>query len=477
MASAISSMRQSKAASPSARRGGIQPFGAAYMEEEIARWVANAASDAPHADLFAAAVDPERLGRIISAFEARQPYRLTERQRDAIRGSLSKRFMVLAGYAGSGKTTCLLGVCDVAEALGRELHLMALSGRAAKRISEATGRRARTVAGFLQRAAEGEKPRDSSIVIVDESSMLDLATLWRITRVLGSASLILVGDPAQLPPIGFGLTFHRFCNESHDLPRVILDRVMRQTAESGIPAVAEAVRYGQFPDLPTYEGRRAGVSFISCDARAAIKQIARVGRMLIADGVCREEIQILAPVRSGPAGVDAINLQFHRAKRQTRHDELFPGRDDIGPDDPIIWTVNDWQRELMNGSMGRVDGVLGGVAEVTLDGNPYQLSAVDAESIELAYAVSVHKAQGSEWPIVIVPIFKSRILDRTLIYTAITRASSQVILVGDEDALRRSIVEEPFVSMRQVGISNRLSAHLFSTSKAIADTEMQPTTA
>jgi len=195
----------------------VQPFGAAVMEETIARTVAAAVNEAPYQDLIVkmpAAID---LDKMIENFSSCQPYELTGMQKKAIRLALTHRAAVLAGYAGSGKTTTLRGICDIADDMGRKLHLMALSGRAAQRISVSTGRPARTIAGFLQNVsgANAEAVTPGAMIIVDEASMLDLPTLWRIIKVMGDANLLLVGDPAQLPPIGFGLTFHVLCEAEH----------------------------------------------------------------------------------------------------------------------------------------------------------------------------------------------------------------------------------------------------------------------
>lgn len=439
--------------------GGVQPFGAAYMEEETARWVADAAVASPRTDLFARSVDAEGAARLIDAFKAGRPHALTERQRAAIATAVMHRVTLLAGYAGSGKTTALRGLCEVAEALGRDLHLMALSGRAARRMTEATDRPARTIAGFLRQAA-GQPPIPSSMVVIDEASMLDLATLWRIVSAVGDASLVLVGDPAQLPPIGFGFTFQPFYDARHGLPRVVLDRVLRQSEDSGIPALAEAIRFGRLPELPLFAGRRPGMSFLPCDASNAADTIARIGRTLVSEGARREDMQVLGPIRSGPAGIEAINRRFHETKQRSRGEVRFPGRNDIGRDDPVIWTRNDWERELVNGSLGRIDGILRDTVEATIDGRPYELSAADAGSLELAYAISVHKAQGSQWPIVVVPVFPSRILDRTLVYIAITRATRQIVLVGQHEALRRAVERPSSAGARSVGIAQRLAANL-----------------
>lgn len=436
---------------------GLQPFGAAVMEETIARQIAAAVQAEPYHDLVTSKPSTNNLADRIEAFGRSQPHALTERQQAAIRAALTNRVMILAGYAGSGKTTALRGICDIADSLGRELHLMALSGRAAQRMSIATGRPARTIAGFLQIGAggTGEAVAPGAMVIINEASMLDLPTLWRIMKALGEANLLLVGDPAQLPPIGFGLTFHVLCNSDH-VPRIVLDKVMRQSSSTGIPTVAEAIRNGELSLVAPFSGMGAGVSFIKSAPDEAIDVISDVGRSLNASGAALGETQIIAPVRSGPAGIDAINRHFHAARQRLGNNEFFPCRDDLAGGDPIIWTKNDWDRELMNGSMGRLHSVIDGIGHATLDGKAFDLSPSDANFLDLAYAISVHKAQGSQWRRVIVPVFRSRLLDRTLLYTAITRASEQVIIIGDAGALHRAIQEAPVSLKRSVGLPARL---------------------
>ncbi|AXQ95405.1 ATP-dependent RecD-like DNA helicase [Cereibacter azotoformans] len=436
---------------------GLQPFGAAVMEEFIARTITDCLRSEPYHDLVVPKPDPKLVEARIEVFDAGQLHPLTERQKTAIQTALSQRVMVLAGYAGSGKTTSLRGICDLAESFGRSLHLMALSGRAAQRMAVATSRPARTIAGFLQSMArsDAETLPPGAMVIVDEASMLDLPTLWRILKVLGDANLMLVGDPAQLPPIGFGLTFHVLC-QTERIPHVVLDRVLRQPDASGIPSVAEAVRLGKPPALATYEGIRPGVSFIPTAPEDAIGVISGIGRDMRSSSADPGDTQIIAPVKAGPAGIDAINSHFHALRRQATDGTLFPGRSDIAEGDPIIWTRNDWDRELMNGSMGRVQSVIDGIAHVTIDGKPFELDAADADNLDLAYAISVHKAQGSQWRRVIIPVFPSRLLDRTLIYTAITRATEQVIILGDRRALAAAIENTPASTARSVGLDKRL---------------------
>lgn len=431
--------------------GRLQPPGAAAMEAFVAAEIARLLEPAAQLDLIVRDVDVRRALDALERFEADQPHRLTERQREAVALALTSRVACIGGYAGSGKTTILRAVCTLADGLGRVLHLMALSGRAARRMAEATGRQASTIARFLM-ARRDEPLGPEAVVVIDEASMLDLPTLYRILLDLGDARLLLVGDPAQLAPIGFGLTYHVLVR-SPAVPTVVLDRVHRQDEASGIPAVAAAIRCGRMPDLADFDGRRPGVSFVDCDADDAIRRIAEIGRALVAAGAVRGETQILSPMRAGAAGISAINRAFHQARAGDR--PRFPGRSDIAVGDPVIFMKNDDTLDLQNGSMGRLIDVQNSTAVVRFDDRDVELTVAHAQMIDLAYAISVHKAQGSSWPRLILPVYRSRLLDRTLVYTAVTRAQSQVVLIGDRHALQRALAVEHGES-RETTLASRL---------------------
>jgi exodeoxyribonuclease V alpha subunit len=170
------------------------------------------------------------------------------------------------GGAGVGKTTVLSAICELSEALGAHVYQIALSGRAARRMEEATGRPAQTIASWIRAVDEGKVPLDTEpLIAIDESSMLDLPTTYRILRRLQpGCRLLLLGDPGQLPPIGFGIVFHDVVNEPA-VPQVELIEIMRQAAEMGIPQVSRDVRVGRVPTLCAYAGEGPGVSFIPCD--------------------------------------------------------------------------------------------------------------------------------------------------------------------------------------------------------------------
>ena len=434
-------------------------MGAAAMEAFLAEELARFASQAPASDLALPPLAEAEIEHAVAAYERRQPHRLTVPQKAAIALAFRHRLTVLGGYAGSGKTTSLRGICELAEGFGRDTVLIALSGRAAQRMAQSTGRPAMTIARFLNETSGdgGVRLHAGNILIIDEASMVDLPLLWQVVRRIGDASLVLVGDPAQLPPIGFGLTFHVLI-EHPAIPKTILDRVMRQSAATGIPTVAEAIRNGRCPDLDPFRGLAPGVTFIDAAPDEAFDVIFDVGARLAKDGLRRGDAQIIAPVNAGPAGILAINRRFHELRIQAGADapRLVPGRADIAAGDPVIWTRNDYERNLMNGSTGRIVEAHKDFATAVIDGQEHRLSPADGRLIELAYAISVHKAQGSQWPLVIVPIYRSRILDRTFIYTAATRASEQVVLVGDRDVFKAAVERSPMNLKRDVTLASRL---------------------
>ena len=438
---------------------GVQPMGAAAMEAFLAEELARFAAQAPVSDLAMPPLAEEQIERALAEYERSQPHRLTGAQKTAITLPFRRRLTVLGGYAGSGKTTSLRGICELAQGFGRDTMLIALSGRAAQRMAQSTGRPAMTIARFLKETSGDAAVRlhAGAILIIDEASMVDLPLLWQVVRRLADASLVLVGDPAQLPPIGFGLTFHVLI-EHPTVPKTILDRVMRQSAETGIPPVAEAIRNGRCPQLGPFTGLAPGVTFIDAGPEEAFDLIFDVGARLAKDGLRRGDAQIIAPVNAGPAGILAINRRFHELRMQAGDgaSRLVPGRADIAEGDPVIWTRNDYERDLMNGSTGRIVEVHKGYAIAVIDGREHRLSAADSNLIELAYAISVHKAQGSQWPLVIVPVHRSRILDRTLVYTAATRASEQVVFVGDRGVFATAVQMPPTNLTRDVTLASRL---------------------
>lgn len=424
---------------------GYQPVGAAALEARIAeRLAAMLAGETPtQLSLLATDFGSDWLAEAISEAEAAQGFKLNALQRDAVAMAAMKPFSVLAGGAGVGKTTVLRVVIDIAKRLNRPVVQMALAGRAAKRMAEATGHEALTIARFLHQAKDGQEVPPDTLVIIDEASMLDLPTAFRILKHLpDGARLLLVGDPAQLPPIGFGLVFHRLV-ESAAVPRVELTEVHRQAAETGIPAIAAAIRAHQVPAIGEYTGRRPGVSFIECGLDEVVDRLDR-----LADDWAGHDWQVLGAVKAGSAGIDGVNAYFHGL---CDDDDLAGFR----PGEPVIHLINDYDRGLMNGTLGRITAVSNGEEpglHVDFEGGQHFLPAAEVtERLELAYAISVHKAQGSQFRYVAFMVAPSRVLDQALVYTALTRGIEQVVFVGDREAFEQAVRSPAAAHLREVG--------------------------
>ena len=426
--------------------GGFQPVGPWSMERHILERVQQMLNgqDRPEAPTMHRRMPsgPE-LQTLLAAFEGNGGLKLNASQREAVNMAVTTPFSILSGGAGVGKTTVLRAVNSAAARFGARVFQMALSGRAALRIAEATQCEARTIAGFLQANWKGQiELGDDCLLVVDEASMLDLPTLYRIVRAMPpGCSLLLVGDPGQLPPIGFGLTFHALV-EDGAVPHVQLSEVHRQAACTGIPQASLDIREGRPPALREFAGATPGVTWVDASPDDVVANIMQVAAELGGVGAA----QIIGAVKGGPAGITAINAAFHAL--------MAPGRPvyrGFAEGEPIIWTVNDWDRRLLNGSLGHVESALDGLT-IEVDGEEHQLSDGDLEDMLHAYAITCHRAQGSQFKRVIVPVTHSRILDRTMLYTAVTRAQEQVVLVGDREAFEHAVRRPPFSSHRQTGM-------------------------
>lgn len=414
------------------RPTGWQSSGAALMEDAIAQRIAD--------ELTACSRKPTVLAlpdRSIDDVE------LNPGQASAVAMAIAENFSLLVGGAGTGKTTTLKAICRAAAAAGIPVEMMALSGRAALRMREATGEQARTIAGWLNGVAIGNIDLSHNpLIVIDEASMVDLGSLYRIMLLAPEGCrFLLVGDDGQLPPVSFGLTFHALL-EVDAIPRTVLTEVMRQAAETGIPGVAQAVRDGTMPDLPSYDpAADVGVSIATCDARDVVATAVSIRRGIPA-------AQIVGSIKGAgePAdgGTVAMNAGLHDAWAAAR--KLDPSAWLRG--EPVIWTVNDYDLDLWNGSLGKVVGMTDEGLSVRFDEGDRIIHEDLLDHLELAWAITTHKAQGSQFEVVVVPVTASRILDRTLIYTALTRASRRVVLVGDPSVIRDAIRRPPQASRR-----------------------------
>lgn len=425
--------------------GGLQAAGAHMMERYVADRIRQMLVEPAMGDLIAREVSDAEL----AAWLGRQDLgvALDDEQREAVRIAVQERIGIVRGGAGVGKTTVLRAVARSCAAFGRTTHMMALAGRAAVRIGEATGWPASTIAAFLK----GVEARTialgpESLVVIDEASMVDLPTMYRILRCLpDGCRLLLVGDPGQLPPIQFGLVLHALVDRN-EIPSVELTRVYRQTEATGIPAIASAIRIGQLPELPDkVDASSSGVALIP-SGDLATQQIVDV----VADlGGFAEDFRIVCAVKAGPAGTEAVNARFHDifAVGKRRH----PTRR-LAEGEPVMFLRNDYQRDLRNGSLGRILKIDEAKVTVDFDGTEQELAGPALEDLTLAYAITVHKAQGSSFRKVVIPIQKTRLLDRSLVYTAITRATDLAVMVGAGEMLRQALERDAHSERRETAL-------------------------
>lgn len=463
----------------------VQAAGLAYIETYVARCLADMLSgtSGDQSEMFVAQTpDAGFIARALTAYEAANGIELTPEQRDAVLTSAANAVSLILGGAGTGKTTVLKALCHVLECAspGERIHQFALAGRAAQRMTQSTGRPAATIAAFLN----GMDVEPGSTVLIDEMSMVDVILMYRVLKQLpAGVRLVLIGDPAQLPPIGPGLVLHALQGQA-SLPQTTLKTVKRQSSASGIPQVAQAVRDHASPAWSDYVGRdqpskrklgvggavqprgewgeapapsrSSGVSAIPCQEDQIDSLVAGIYEDLGADG-SDFSVQVLCTTKNGPGGVKNINALMHElfAGKQRPVMSLHP---DYGPihertehglglfeGDLVMFGANDYTLGLRNGALGKVLHLAdplsasSDVCHVDFEGAIYALNAAHLRHVSHAYAITVHKSQGSQFDRVIVPVRSGKLLDNALLYTAITRGVSQVVLVGDIAAAERAI--------------------------------------
>lgn len=433
--------------------GLIQTVGAAVMERTVAKAVTERIIH-PSAPL----LWPADIKRVISQFERTEQLTLSEEQRLAIETVSANRIACISGGAGVGKTTVLKAVLAVVDAAGLSAHLVALAGRAAKRMTEATGKPAVTIASFLQKTET--QTLENSVLVIDEASMVDIISMAEIAKLLPeSCRLVFVGDEGQLMPVGPGLIFHALIAQD-GIPKVKLATARRFGHE--IASVANAVRTGQWPAMS--DDATHAIAFIPETSPSAISE-----RIIELYCDSPETTQIICARKSGHNGTRALNAAIQaRINPDGQPLKVFDGVHEqfaysgLRLNDVVLCSRNIYEMDLRNGSLGRIVELVGlpeqneketAIAWILWDDGvrrPVYEEMLD--DLELGFAVTIHKAQGSQWSRVLIPISRSRNLDRSMIYTAITRAQHQAILVGQTQTMVSAVNEPPKSHERQVGL-------------------------
>lgn len=399
-------------------------------------------------------------------FERRTGLELADAQREALAAAGRHALMVLTGGPGTGKTTIVRALVHTVERAGGRVLLAAPTGRAARRLADATEREARTIHRLLEFSPregafrrDADRPLEAEAVIVDEASMLDLALYCALLRAVAPGTrLILVGDADQLPSVGPGNVLGDLL-ASRRVPVVRLREIFRQARTSDIVTNAHRILEGAAP-VPSWDPDRGDFFFVPADeperARTLIGQIVaeRIPGRFGLDPV--DDVQVLAPMHRGACGAHQLN-----AALQTL---LNPGGRPVAGSprgfrvgDKVMQVRNDYEREVFNGDVGRIAAADDDAVHVRFDDRTVEYGRDELDALVLAYACSVHKSQGSEYPAVVMPVLTEHwvMLQRNLLYTAVTRGKRLVVLVGQERALRRA-VESVHGLRRYTALARRL---------------------
>ena len=373
---------------------------------------------------------------------------LAKKQVEAIKGAIEHKVIVITGGPGTGKTTIINAVLKVFSKLKVKIMLAAPTGRAANRMNEATGYEAKTIHRMLEYSIQKggfqkneEKPIDCDLLIVDEASMIDTILMHHLLKAIPpGATFILVGDVNQLPSVGAGTVLKDIIG-SGAVPVMELNEIFRQAKESMIIVNAHKINNGLIPSLKT-SGPKDDFYFIEQEDPEEVLKIIleltkdRIPRRFGFDSV--DDIQVLTPMHKGTVGTENLNRELQKTLNPAR-EGVVRGNRNFRVNDKVMQTKNNYDKDVFNGDIGRITRIDAENHEVTIsfDGQDISYDFTDLDEIVLAYAISVHKSQGSEYPAVIIPIHTQHyiLLQRNLIYTAVTRGRKLVVIVGTRKSL------------------------------------------
>lgn len=400
---------------------------------------------------------------------------LSSQQVEAVSQALTQKVLIITGGPGTGKTTATRAIVTALRRLGRRVELASPTGRAAKRLGDASGHEARTIHRMLEFDPSSmgfkrgpDNPLECDALILDEVSMMDEVLFYSVLKALPlTAQLILVGDADQLPSVGPGNVI-RDLIASGVVPVVRLTQIFRQAAASLIVTNAHKINRGEYPNLPTpQQAPNADCVFLQAEQTDHLAAVvtAVVTTSLPKRGFGPMDIQVISPMNRGAAGAANLNLLLQQALNPPR-----PGRPEVTragrtyrAGDRVIQIVNNYEKQVFNGDIGtvqRIDEEEQVLYVAFPDGTvPYDFA--DLDELQLAYALSVHKSQGSEYPAVVLPIHTQHyvMLQRNLLYTALTRAKRMAVLVGSRRAVRIAVGNSQEVA-RYTRLRERLAGAL-----------------
>jgi exodeoxyribonuclease V alpha subunit len=391
-------------------------------------------------------IDPDRA---IEWVQKQLAIILADRQVEAIKCAIENKIMIITGGPGTGKTTIINAILKIFARLGIKIMLAAPTGRAAKRMSEATGHEAKTIhrmleysiqkGGFQKNEAD---PLNCDLIIIDETSMIDTMLMHHLLKAIPfGATFILVGDVNQLPSVGAGSVLMDII-ESGDVPVVELNEIFRQAKESLIIVNAHKINQGLLPLLRSSGEKLDDFYFIEQEEPEEVLRIIleltkdRIPRRFGFDPV--DDIQVLTPMHRGVVGAGNLNRELQKVLNPGENG-VIRGAWKFRVNDKVMQVKNNYDKEVFNGDIGRISRIDTERQEmiISFDGRDIPFDFTELDEIVLAYAVSVHKSQGSEYSVVIMPLLTQHyvLLQRNLIYTAVTRGRNLVVMVGTIKAL------------------------------------------
>jgi exodeoxyribonuclease V alpha subunit len=392
-------------------------------------------------------------GKALDWVQAELKISLAENQKQAVREAIERKVMVVTGGPGTGKTTIIDSIIRIYRKLNQRVLLAAPTGRAAKRMSEATGSEAKTIHRLLEFSPkegrfkkDGDSPLEADLIVIDETSMVDTILMHHFLKAVpDNATLILVGDVDQLPSVGAGNVLKDII-DSGCVPTVRLTEIFRQAKESLIVVNAHRVNGGQMP-LPGQHGERPQ-DFYFFEVEEPEKALEKIVE-LCKERIPRkfgfrpvEDIQVLTPMHRGIIGASNLNTELQQHLNPSGDELLRAGRT-LRVGDKVMQIRNNYDKEVFNGDIGKITTIDKEEQEIAVDydGREVRYEYPELDEIVLAYAVSVHKSQGSEYPAVVMPILTQHymLLQRNLLYTGITRGKKLVVLVGTKKALAIAI--------------------------------------
>ncbi len=391
-------------------------------------------------------IDPDKA---LPWVEQRIGLALAESQVAAIRLALISKVLVMTGGPGVGKTTIVRGILRILAAKGTNLLLCAPTGRAAKRMTEATGFEAKTIHRLLEVDPKGggfkrgdDNPLDCDLLVVDETSMVDVMLMQALMKAVPDrAALLIVGDINQLPSVGPGQVLADVIS-SGIVPVVRLTEVFRQAAQSRIITSAHRINQGSIPDLSP-PGTESDFYFVQTDdPETAVGRVielvkTRIPKRFGFDPI--RDIQVLCPMNRGGVGARSLNIELQAALNPAGDRKVERFGWTFAPSDKVMQIENDYDKEVYNGDIGYIDDVDPNAGEIvaSFDGRSVTYGFGELDMLVPAYATTIHKSQGSEYPAVIIPVLTQHyaMLQRNLLYTGVTRGKRLVVLVGQKQAI------------------------------------------